>query len=148
MRGTLSPRQIDFAVCRVYSGQKLVEKLNLSTSGHTHAIADVTGLQDALDALEGGGGGGGGTWTEVEIDFGSGTPKFDAQFTVTDAEVSGTSKIIVMESGKAATGRVSGDAQWDQLQLSAEPGTGNFTLYVLAIPGPVVGKRKIQYQVA
>lgn len=94
-----------------------------------------------------GGGGGGGTWTEAEVDFGS-TPKYEASFTVTDGTVGGTSKIIVLPCGKAATGRTADDWQWDGVTLSATPGTGSFTLYAVALPGPVVGPRKIQYQVA
>lgn len=93
-------------------------------------------------------GGAGASWTEVEIDFGATTPKYDALFTITDASVNTSSKIIVLPSGKTATGRVSGDAQWDNLLLAASPGTGNFTLYALAFPGPVKGKRVIQYTVA
>lgn len=113
--------------------QEITLGTNLSMSGTT------------LNAS--GGGGGGGTWTEAEIDFGS-TPKYDASFTVTDGTVSGTSKIIVLPCGKAATGRTADDWQWDGVTLAATPGTGSFTLYAVALPGPVVGPRKIQYQVA
>lgn len=86
------------------------------------------------------------TWTEYEIDFGS-TPTFDASFTVVDAAVSASSEIAVVQSGATATGRAAGDAQWDSIAYAAAPGAGQFTLYALAYPGPVVGKRKILYQV-
>lgn len=90
---------------------------------------------------------GGATWTEAEVDFGE-TPQYEASFTVTDATVAGTSKITVIPCGKAATGRTADDWQWDGIVFAANPGTGSFTLYATAHPGPVVGKRKIQYQVA
>ena len=113
------------------------------TSGTTKFLRE-----DATWQVPAGGGGGGGTWTEVEIDFGSTKPQYDAQFTITDAGVSSSSKLIVLESGKAATGRVLGDSQWDSIGLSANPGAGNFVVYAVANPGPVKGKRKIQYQIA
>lgn len=85
-------------------------------------------------------------WTEAEIDFGT-TPAWDETFTITDSLVSSGSKIVVVPSGKVATGRVGNDLEWDNLLLGALPGTGSFTLTALAFPGPVVGKRKIIYQV-
>ena len=85
-------------------------------------------------------------WTEAEVDFGS-IPAYDASFTVVDAALSGASKVAVASSGKAATGRVAGDDQWDAITYSALPAAGSMTVYAYANPGPVVGKRKIQYQV-
>lgn len=85
-------------------------------------------------------------WTEYEIDFGS-TPVYDATFTVVDAAVSGTTEVAVVQSGATATGRAAGDALFDSITYAAVPGAGQFTLYALAMPGPVVGKRKILYQV-
>lgn len=93
------------------------------------------------------GGGGGGTVTEAEIDFGT-KPVFDALFSIVDGTVGATNKIVVSESGKPATGRVAGDAQWDSILMAANPATGSFSLFCRAQPGPVVGKRKIQYSVA
>jgi hypothetical protein len=92
-------------------------------------------------------GGGGGTVTEVEVDFGT-KPVKDATFTITDGTVSATSKVQISESGKAAASRASGDAQWDSIHCAALPGTGQFVVYCLAFPGPVVGKRKLHYTVA
>jgi hypothetical protein len=91
-------------------------------------------------------GGGGSTWTEAEVDFL--TPSYDYQFTVTDATVGVASKITVIPCGKAATGRTADDWQWDGITFAALPAVGSFTLYATAHPGPVVGKRKIQYSVA
>lgn len=92
------------------------------------------------------GGGGAAAWVEYEVDFGS-TPAWDATFTVTDASVSATTEVAVVPSGKTATDRAAGDALWDAITYAAVPGTGAFTLYALATPGPVVGKRYILYQV-
>lgn len=110
-----------------------------------NASGTITEIADG-DTLVGASGGGGGTATEVEVDFGS-TPLFDKTFTITDAAVSGSSVVMAAPSGKVATGRTGNDWAWDGLILSALPGTGNFALTALAVPGPVVGKRKIAYQV-
>lgn len=91
-------------------------------------------------------GGSGGSATEVEIDFGS-SPVFDKTFTVTEATATLASKIIAVESGSPASGRGSGDSLFDAITLTASPGSGQFTLYAKANPGPVIGKRKIIYQV-
>lgn len=104
---------------------------------------------DLLSLPGGGGGGGGGgsvSATEIEVDFGS-SPRFDAEFTVSDASVTSSSSVIASESGKAAAGRSAGDSAWDSIACAALPGSGQFTLYCTAHPGPVVGKRKIQYLV-
>jgi hypothetical protein len=86
------------------------------------------------------------TWTEAEIDFGT-TGVYDATFTIVDASVSLTSEVAVVQSGVAATSRGAGDALWDAITYAAVPAAGSFTLYALAHPGPVVGMRKILYQV-
>ena len=91
-------------------------------------------------------GGGGASWTEVEIDFGT-KPVYEASFTITDAAISGTSKVQVLPCGKAATGRTSDDWQWDGAAFAANPGAGSATCYVTFSPGPVVGPRKVQYSV-
>lgn len=94
----------------------------------------------------GGGSGGSVTWTEVEIDFT--TLAYERSFTITDAGVGASSKVIVVPSGKAATGRTADDWQWDMISFAALPASGSFTLYAVAYPGPVIGKRKIQYSIS
>jgi len=89
---------------------------------------------------------GGASWTEVEIDFGT-DPVYDAQFTITDAAITGTSKVQVLPCGKAATGRTADDWQWDGAAFAANPGSGSALCYVTFSPGPVVGPRKVQYSV-
>ena len=107
-----------------------------------------------ISIVDGGAGGNvtisssGASWTETEIDFGS-TPQWSKTFTITDAAVTDpTKKVIPVPSGSVATGRVGNDLEWDNLLLGALAGTGNFLLTALAFPGPIVGKRKIFYQVA
>lgn len=93
-------------------------------------------------------GGGGGSWTEVEIDFGS-APVYEATFTITDAAITSSAvKVILVPSGKAATGRTADDWQWDGGTFAANPGTGSATCYAAFFPGPIVGRRKLQYSVA
>lgn len=83
--------------------------------------------------------------TEVEVNFGS-VPLWEKVFTITDAGVSGTSKIIATQSGKAAIGQDTDENEMDSLILSCSPGSGSFTLFARAVPGPVSGKFKINYQ--
>lgn len=85
------------------------------------------------------------TVTEVEIDFGS-VPVREKHFTITDAGVSATSKIIAVQSGKAATGRDADENEMDALVFNCKPETGQFVLNAFAIPGPVTGKYKVNYQ--
>lgn len=91
--------------------------------------------------------GGGYTVTEVEIDFGS-SPVYDATFTITDAAITSSSvKVVVSACGKAATGRTADDWQWDGGTFAANPGTGSATCYATFHPGPIVGKRMLQYSI-
>lgn len=83
---------------------------------------------------------------QVEVDFGT-LPSWGAEFAIIDPSVSPTSVVTVTESGATATGRVGNDQAWDQLSLAALAGTGIFIVTAIPYPGPVVGKRKILYQV-
>lgn len=86
------------------------------------------------------------SWVEVEINFGT-TPQYSALFTIVDGDVTAASNIVVNGSSEPATGRVGNDAEWDGLALSAIAGSGSFTLTAIAVPGPVVGARKVLYSV-
>lgn len=90
--------------------------------------------------------GAGADWTAVEIDFGT-TPVWDKTFTITDAAVTALSNVAAVTSSVTATGRVGNDAVWDSLVLSATPAAGSFELSAMAIPGPIVGRRVVQYQI-
>jgi hypothetical protein len=92
--------------------------------------------------------GSGASWTEIDIDFGA-NPVYEATFTITDAAITSSAvKVIVVPSGKAATGRTADDWQWDGGMFAANPGTGSAACYANFNPGPIVGKRKLQYLVA
>lgn len=106
----------------------------------------VSSLQSRVTELESAPAGGSAAWTEYEIDFGT-TGVYDATFTVVDAAVGVTTEVAVVQSGATATSRAAGDALWDAITYAAVPAAGSFTLYALAHPGPVVGRRKILYQV-
>lgn len=83
---------------------------------------------------------------DVEIDFGS-LPAWEQEFVVVDALVSPSSRVVAWQSSAPATGRVGNDTAWDQLLLATTCAAGQFVLTAYAVPGPVVGKRKIVYQV-
>jgi hypothetical protein len=80
---------------------------------------------------------------EAEINFS--TSGYSGKFTVVDADVLPTHKIVVAESAAAPTGKAADEHEFDQLMLSAVAGTGQFTVYAQAVPGPVAGKFKINY---
>lgn len=156
-----------------YQGGTATERYHLDATQHTALTAFAANINEAIDdrvsALlvaganiiltyndvantltitgTGGGGGAGATWTELEVDFGS-EPVYEASFTITDATIlSSASKVIVVPCGKAATGRTADDWQWDTASFAANPGTGSATCYAVFSPGPIVGKRMIQYTV-
>lgn len=96
------------------------------------------------------GGGGSATTTEVEVDFGW-PPRANRSFTVVDATVSGTSKILAWPSGNAATGQDADEFELTPFVCSARAGTGTFTLNVVAcdqVIGRIGGRVRVFYQVA
>lgn len=99
----------------------------------------------------GGGGGSGGVpfekhFKELEFDVGS-TPLRAAKLTISDADVTTTSFIMLSQSANAATGKVQDENEMDRLAFAALPGTQLFTLYVSALDGPITGKFKAFYAV-
>lgn len=100
-------------------------------------------LYDKIESLTGGSF----SMTETEIDFGT-TPVGGKTFTVVDGTVTGASKISAWPSGNLATDRVGNDDEWDMITYSVRAEAGQFILTAMAMPGPVVGKRKVYYAVA
>lgn len=97
-------------------------------------------------------GGAGATWTEHEIDLdtcgvGVGKGSRVCKKTVTDAGVSSTSKIAVLHSAKAATGRQADENELDPITCRAEPSAGSFTLICKGHEGPIHGKYLVNYTV-
>lgn len=107
------------------------------------AQGDANALDIRVTALEAASGA---SWVEVEIDFGS-APVYGAEFTITDAAISAASKVQVLPCGKAATGRTADDWAWDGAAFAATPAVGSATCYAHFLPGPIVGRRKVQYSV-
>lgn len=96
--------------------------------------------------------GAGASWTEHEIDLdvcgvSSGKGSVVCKKTVTDAGVSTTSKVIAIQSAKAATGRQADENEMDPFTCRVEPGTGQFTLICKGYEGPIHGKYLIWYTV-
>jgi hypothetical protein len=87
------------------------------------------------------GGGGVNEWTAYTLNFGSGKPVYDKDFTITNATVTANSKIAVaMDLADEAW-------QWDTAIFTVVAGSGSFSLNCEVIPGPVSGNRLIEYQV-
>lgn len=89
-------------------------------------------------------GGGSASVTQIEVDFGT-VPTRTKTFTITDASVSATSKIMIVQSGTAATGRHADENEMDPILFSGTPASGQFTLIANALTGPVAGKYKVLY---
>lgn len=88
---------------------------------------------------------GGGTVVETEIDFGTITAP-NTSWTIVDAIIDPTKKILVFPSPTPATGRKGNDWEVDSAVFTGIAGSGQFTLN--AIPNSrMVGARKIYYQV-
>lgn len=78
------------------------------------------------------------TISEATLDFGT-KPIYNKSFTVTDAECTASSKIIITQQA------VTDEAEFDMICYAAKAGDGSFTVYSSAMPGPVSGTRKINY---
>lgn len=155
--GQMVPVTVDIEWDRYFD--VLTRELNAGLAGFTGAqgsagaaiamLSDDSGSQDEPMFIVqniSGGSTGGASWTEVEVDFGS-DPAYEASFTITDAGITAASKVQVLPCGKAATGRTADDWQWDGATFAANPGSGSATCYAVFTPGPIVGRRKVQYSV-
>lgn len=85
--------------------------------------------------------------SQTEVDFGS-TPLSEQNFTITDAAVSGTSKIIAWMSGLTPTGKDQDELEMDSFWVEASPGTGNFNLYIRGLEGYLADKFIVLYLVS
>ena len=102
------------------------------------------GIQ-GIQGVQGPQGPSGGTFSEVEIDFGTVALRTKV-FSITDAASTSTSKIVAVQSGKAATGRAADENEMDCIQFSVLPGTGSFSLYAYT-SSFVSGKYKVNYTI-
>jgi len=89
-------------------------------------------------------GGGSVVINTAEIDFGS-SPAYEKRFTIVEANATVSSIVLATHSLAAATGKAQDENEADTLILSAFANNGNVIVYARAIPGPVIGKFKINY---
>lgn len=89
---------------------------------------------------------GGVSLTAYEFDFGS-RSKWSKTVTVTDATVSPTSKVVVWQTGLAATGRQADEAEMDMISCRAVPGSGSFKLTCSCERSITHGKFSMAYTV-
>jgi len=118
--------------------QGRIQILNCIGAGITCAKSGVIGTATVP------GGGAGASWTAVEIDFGV-SAEFVTTATVTDAAIVSTTKIMVLQSGIAATGRQADENEMDSITCSATPGTGNFKLMCACQRSVTHGLFKVNY---
>jgi len=116
-----------------------------SITGTTQAPLDnstklsTTAYTDAAVAAAAGGG----TFKETEIDFT--TALVESSFTITDAGVGATSKIVISISGNTPTSRNADEIQMESFYYYAVPAAGTFSLFIRSLQGPVYGKYKVFY---
>ena len=84
---------------------------------------------------------------QVEVDFGTALHQRAKSFTITDADVSPGSQLIVHQALDAATGKAQDENEMDTLLIRAAPGTGQFTAFVESLCGSVAGAFKLNYLV-
>lgn len=111
----------------------------------TLTIADDAGGEE-VDITIAAAGGAGANWTTYELDFGSAAKFVDVE-TVTDAAVSASSKIMVLQSGLAATGRQADENEMDELTCRGIPASGQFSLLCSCARSVTHGKFKVAYTV-
>jgi hypothetical protein len=128
------------------SGSSVQSNLDIISIGSISAV--LSGSSLVISGSSSTSSGSSTIWKELEINFGS-FPVYDYTFSINDSQVSSGSKIIVSSCGKPNSNGFSDEWLWDQISFAAYPNpTGSvFTLYTMAVPGPIQGKRMIQYQI-
>jgi hypothetical protein len=86
------------------------------------------------------------TIKSIEVNFGS-VPTRSETFIITDSSVTSSSKIVIVQSGTAPTGKSSDENELDPILFSAIPESGQFILIGSSKDGPVVGNFKVNYMV-
>jgi len=84
--------------------------------------------------------------TIIEVNFGA-TPTRTGVFVIVDASVTTQSQVTAFQDGNAATGRPQDENEMDALICRCAVGTGQFTMYVDSLLGPVTGLFRILYTV-
>jgi hypothetical protein len=84
---------------------------------------------------------------QIEVDFGT-VPVDLMVFTITDSDITTSSKIIGSLAYVAPTGRSLDELEFVELNLEFGAGAGSAPLYAQSLNGPVEGKYKINYVVS
>jgi hypothetical protein len=84
--------------------------------------------------------------SQATIDFGA-QEKSDEVFSITDAAISATSKIIAFVTWVSSLGRDPDEIMADPISISVEPLAGSMNVYAMALVGTVSGKYAINYQI-
>jgi hypothetical protein len=82
---------------------------------------------------------------QVEIDFGSIPTRYKTA-TITDSLVAPGQYILMNQAADAASGRSQDENEMDPILARAVAGTGQFTAYLTALEGPVVGLYRFNYR--
>jgi hypothetical protein len=91
--------------------------------------------------------GGTATIAEVELDFGTAIGTKSKSFTVVDASVTSSNRIIMQHSLAAATGRAQDENELDTFTVRCVAGSGQFTAYADSLFGSVAGVYRFNYLV-
>jgi len=83
---------------------------------------------------------------QIEVDFGA-TPTRYFNGMISDADITTNSKLMIVQSGDAATGRAADEEEMDPLLPRAKVQNGSFILHVTALEGPVVGSYRLNYTI-
>lgn len=83
---------------------------------------------------------------QTEVDFGT-TPLAEAEFTVSDADVSASSQIIGGIAYEAPTGKDLDELEMDAIDVKFQPGSGEFIVRLTGLNGYLADKFKVNYLV-
>jgi len=81
---------------------------------------------------------------QTEIDFGT-APVAEKEFTVTDTDVTATSRIVGCIAYVAPTGKELDELEFDAIDLKFAPAAGSFKIYAKGLEGYVSDKFKVYY---
>jgi hypothetical protein len=86
-------------------------------------------------------------WHQTEVDLGS-TPAYSGKFTITDATITATGKVVAIQAGGPYTGKgtLGDEAEMDTVSVAVTPAAGSATAYWRSQTA-VRGNFKFNYQV-